>query len=107
LQEGGLDSVVALGPTAPKEFENAISSGEAVAPFVAATGGGILRLEDGTPDIRQVRPGRVAAGRGWIGITPRDAYVVADIRLRPIGSALWFLLIAAALSLLAWRREGR
>ena len=34
----------------------------------------IVRIEDGLPDLREVREGRPAAGRGWIGITPREAY---------------------------------
>ena len=107
LKEGDIDAVVALGPAAPKEFENAISTAELAGPFVAGTAGGVLRLQEGVPDIRLVRQGRVATGRGWIGLTPRGAYVTADIRLQPLASALLFLLLATGLILLAWRREGR
>ena len=74
---------------------------------MAGTAGGVLRLQEGVPDIRLVRQGRVATGRGWIGLTPRGAYVTADIRLQPLASALLFLLLATGLILLAWRREGR
>ena len=107
LSEGELETVVALGPAAPKEFEDAISTGEVLAPYVAATRGGIHRLSDGVPDIRMVRTDRVASGRGWIGLANRNAYVTVDIRLRPLGSALLFLLLISTLMLLAWRREGR
>lgn len=107
LHEGETDTVIALGPAAPHEFENAISSADVLAPLVEASRGGSLRLEDGVPDIREVRAGRVAAGRGWIGITPRGAYVTTGIRLLPLGPALVFLLLASALMLMAWRREGR
>ena len=107
LSEGALSTVVALGPAAPKEFEDAISTSEILAPFAAATKGGVYRLTDGIPDIRLVRAGRVASGRGWIGLTPRDAFVATDIRLQSLGSALIFLLLASVLMLLAWRREGR
>ncbi len=107
LREADLETVVALGPAAPKEFEDAISTPGILAPFAAATNGAVTRLSEGVPDIRLVREGRVAAGRGWIGLTPRAAYVTTDIRLRPLGSALLFLLAASLLMLMAWRREGK
>lgn len=71
------------------------------------TRGGIDRLENGVPDIRQVREGRTAAGRGWIGITPRAAYLTADVMITPLAPAWLFLLIAAMLSVGAWLWEGR
>ncbi len=107
LAEGDQTAVVALGPAAPREFEQTIASGEALAPAVEATGGGILRLEEGVPDIRRVSEGRNAAGRGWVGITPREAYVTADVQVSPLLPAWLFLLIAASLTLAAWLREGR
>ena len=69
--------------------------------------GGILRLADGAPDIRAVREGRVAAGRGWIGITPRNAFVTRDVSIAPLLPAWAWLLIASVLTLAAWLREGR
>ena len=107
LREGERETVVALGPSAPREFEETIASGAKLAPVVAATRGGVLALEAGLPRLRQVREGRVAAGRGWIGITPRGAYVTADITITPLAPAWAFLLLAAALSLGGWLREGR
>lgn len=107
LREGDLETVIALGPAAPREFENAIADAAPLTPLAEATGGSVRRLSDGVPDIRLVREGRVASGRGWIGLTPRQAFVTTDIRLRPLAPALWFLLLAAGLMLLAWRREGR
>lgn len=107
LSDGTLDTVVALGPAAPREFEQTIASGDALAPVVAATRGGEKVLENGIPDIRQVRAGRVAAGRGWIGITPRAAYLTADVTITPLAPAWLFLLVAAFLSIGAWLREGR
>lgn len=107
LREADLETVVALGPAAPKEFEDAISTGEILAPYVAASRGGIHRLSGGVPDIRMVRAGRIASGRGWIGLADRNAYVTVDIRLQPLGSAMLFLLLISTLMLLAWRREGR
>ncbi len=107
LSDGDMQAVVALGPTAPREFEQTIASDDLLAPAVAATGGGTLRLEDGLPDVRRVGMGRVAAGRGWIGITAREAYLTADLRIAPLLPAWAFLLLASLLAVAAWLREGR
>ncbi|SPH16678.1 hypothetical protein DEA8626_00189 [Defluviimonas aquaemixtae] len=107
MTDGELDRVMALGPAAPREFENAIASSDAVGAVAEPTGGGALRLEDGLPDIRAVREGRPAIGRGWIGITPRNAYKTLDIRIVPLMPAWLFVLLATALVLTAWLREGR
>ncbi len=64
-------------------------------------------LEDGSPDLRQVRAGRQAAGRGWIGWTPREAYLTADVRILSLVPAWLFLLLAAGFATWAWLREGR
>ncbi|MCA3438938.1 MAG: hypothetical protein INF50_01130 [Rhodobacter sp.] len=107
LVQGDLTAVVAVGPSAPREFEEPLASGSVLAPVVEAGRGGILRLADDTPDIRTVREGRVAAGRGWIGITPRNASVTRDVSIAPLLPAWAWLLIASVLTLAAWLREGR
>jgi hypothetical protein len=107
LTDGDLETVIALGPAAPREFENPIATDAILAPWSGATGGATARLEDGDPAIRLVREGRVAAGRGWVGLVRRDAHVTTGITLRPLAPALWLLLAASLLMLWAWRREGR
>ena len=107
LAQGDLERVIALGPSAPKEFEETIASGDKLAEAVAATNGGILRLEEGAPDIRRVAEGRVASGRGWIGITPREAYVTKDIRVGALLPSWLWLVLAAMLAIGAWLIEGR
>jgi hypothetical protein len=107
LSDGELETVIALGPSAPREFEETIASGDKLAAVVGATRGGIVALHEGMPDIRTVREGRSAAGRGWIGITPRGAYLTADVTITPLAPAWVFLLLAALLSVGAWLREGR
>ncbi|WP_210528935.1 hypothetical protein [Rubellimicrobium arenae] len=107
LTDGDKSAVIALGPSAPREFEQTIATGDVLAPAVEPTNGGILRIEDGLPSLRDVREGRPASGRGWIGITPREAYVTADISIAPILPAWAFLLLSALLILGAWVREGR
>ena len=107
LRQGDLARVVAVGPSAPREFEATIASGAGLTPLVTATKGGILSLEAGIPDIRQVREGRPAAGRGWIGITPRGAYVTGDIQISALLPAWLWLMLAAVTAIAAWAVEGR
>ena len=56
---------------------------------------------------RLARAGRPAAGRGWIGITPRGAYRTADVSTTSLIPAWLGLMVAALLILGAWLREGR
>ncbi|MBV2359595.1 glutamine amidotransferase [Thalassococcus sp. CAU 1522] len=107
LADDAMSAVVGLGPSAPREFEQTIASGEALEPLIDSLRGGIPRLEDGVPAIRAVSEGRPAAGRGWIGITPREAFETVDVRQTPLLPAWLTLLLASAMILAAWLREGR
>ena len=107
LKEGDQESVVALGPAAPREFEETLATAELLQPNVDATRGGVFQVASDVPDIRRVREGRVAAGRGWLGITPREAYLTADIRISPLLPAWAMLLLASLFAVGAWLWEGR
>jgi len=107
LTSGDRSAVIGLGPAAPLEFEQTIATGEALAPLIDGTGGGIRAIEDGIPAIREVREGRPAAGRGWLGITPRGAYVTQSVTQTPLLPAWLVLALIAALVTGAWLREGR
>ncbi|MBY6121220.1 glutamine amidotransferase [Mameliella alba] len=107
LEENALSAVVGLGPSAPREFVQTIASGAALAPIIDEMRGGVMRLEEGLPSIREVRAGRPAAGRGWIGLTPREAYETLDVRQTPLAPEWLVLLLAAGLIVGAWIREGR
>jgi hypothetical protein len=107
LTDGTEDAVIALGPSAPREFEETIASAEALSPLIDSSLGGVHEISEGEIDIRTVREGRPATGRGWIGITPRGAFRTADISITPILPAWAFLLLASLLMVGAWLREGR
>ncbi|MDX8351593.1 hypothetical protein [Cognatiyoonia sp. IB215182] len=107
LDDGEQTAVIALGPAAPREFEQTIASGDLLDPLVTGTGGGIKLVSDGDVSIRAVREGRPANGRGWIGITPRGAFQTADVSINPLLPAWVFLLLASLLMVGAWLREGR
>ena len=107
LAEGDQTAVVGLGPASPREFEQTIATGDVLAPSIETRRGGVLALADGIPSIREVREGRPAAGRGWIGITPREAFETLDVSKTPLLPAWLVLLLASALIVGAWLREGR
>ena len=107
LDNGEQSAVIGLGPAAPREFVETIASADAMQPLISALRGGVARLEDGLPRLRDVRIGRPAAGRGWLGLTPRGAYETRDIRQTPILPGWLVLILTAALLTAAWLREGR
>lgn len=107
LRDDAHETVIGLGPAAPREFEKTIATAEFLGPLVDKTRGGVARLEDRLPTIRTVREGRPAAGRGWLGITPRAAYETLSVRQTALLPAWLVLFLASMLILAAWLREGR
>ncbi|MGB5865254.1 MAG: hypothetical protein WBG95_13255 [Sulfitobacter sp.] len=107
LENGDQVSVIGLGPAAPREFIETIADAGVLEPVMVAMRGGETRLEEGLPRIRNVSAGRPAAGRGWIGFTPREAYETRDVRQTPILPGWLVLLLSAGLITAAWLREGR
>ena len=107
LSNGDETSVVGLGPSVPREFVETVASSDSLAPLISSHRGGIAKLDAGIPSLRQVRTDRPAAGNGWLGLTPKNAYRtigIAQVRLFPE----WFvLMLASSLILAAWLREGR
>ena len=99
LADGDMRRVLALGPAAPREFEETVADAPLLARLVEASGGSVQRLSDGVPDLRQTRAGRAASGDGlggpWIGVTPHNAATVTGLDRRPLLPAwAWLALIA-------------
>ncbi len=107
LSEGDQQAVIGLGPAAPREFEDTIATPALFEPVIAPMRGGTFRIEDGLPSIRNVRAGRPAAGRGWIGLTPRGAYETRDVTQTPLLPGWLILLVASGFIIGGWLREGR
>ncbi|UWQ91772.1 hypothetical protein K3727_02905 [Rhodobacteraceae bacterium M382] len=108
LDQDGQSAVIGLGPAAPREFEETIATSSMMAPAVSLHRGGAVTLEDTPrPRLRSVRLGRPAAGRGWIGLTPRNAYETRNIRQTNLLPAWLVLLLMSGFILLGWLREGR
>ncbi|MCA2014110.1 hypothetical protein LCM17_21650 [Cereibacter sphaeroides] len=107
LRSDDLDTVAVLGTANPREYERVVADGSAMQPVLDATRGGMVAIAAGMPGLRAVEAGRQAYGRGWLGITPREAYVTTDLRLSPFLPAWAWLLLGAGLILLGWIREAR
>jgi hypothetical protein len=107
VSDGAHRAFAASGDLNPIELADLRSTGERLRPIVEASGGGIVRLSAGVPDVRQVRPGRDPSGRGWIGLRANADYVVTGVNQAPLLPALVVLLLGLGATMLAWRREGR
>ena len=107
LHSGDLDTIAVLGTANPREYQQVTADAAALSGLIAATRGGVALLSDGLPALRSVDPGRAAAGRGWLGVTPRGAYVTTDLRLTPFLPVWLWLLLGTGLMLAAWLREAR
>jgi hypothetical protein len=107
LASEGQSSVVGLGPTSPKEFENTIATAEPLKPLITKTRGGVRAMTDALPGFRNIRPGRPAAGRNWLGLTPRNAFETNDITQVVLLPHWMVLLLILGLITAGWLREGR
>lgn len=108
MKDGTLTAVAAAGPLNPKELSDVRATENLLKPVVTATRGGIKWIKrDGIPDIRRTRPGRNAAGDGWLGMQANESFAVSSTRQTPLfHPAIALLLIIGGL-LAGWRREGR
>ena len=107
LRSNDLEAVTVLGTANPREFERVVADAAPLMPLIDATLGAIAPVVSGLPGIRLVETGRQAYGRGWLGVTPRSAYVTTDLRLTPIMPAWVWLLLGVGLFVGAWLREAR
>ncbi|MGQ0662520.1 MAG: hypothetical protein ACT4P2_02830 [Pseudomonadota bacterium] len=112
LSDGLRSTIAVVGALNPIELADVRTTEDALKPAVAATGGQILWLADGAPELRRVRPGREAggrdpSGRGWIGFRANGDYVVTGVTQFPLLPGLMLFVLALGALVLAWRREGR
>ena len=105
--DGERSALVAAGTASPLEFRDLRSTDEWLKPVVKATGGGMAWLGDGLPELRRTKPGRDAAGRGWIGLHRNQSSIVTGVSEVPLLPGLVVLLLAVAGLSAAWWREGR
>ena len=108
VSDGARTTLAAAGPVNPREFEDARSTAEVLAPLIEESGGTAVRLaEDELPLIRKVSASRDRHGRGWIGLVAKKDYVVTGVDQTPLLPAVVVLILILGASLIAWFREGR
>ena len=107
IKDGKNTTLAAVGKLNPLEFSDLRTTGDHFAALARATGGGIVWMQDGTPDIRRLRSGRVLAGANWLGVLDNRNYSVKSVREAPLLPGLVLLLLALGALMLAWRSEGR
>ncbi len=112
VTDGERVAIAAVGALNPVELADVRTTDSVVRVAANATGGQVLWLADGLPDLRRVRPGRDAGGKepgghGWIGLRSNGDYVVTGITQLPLLPGIALFLVALVTLVLAWRKEGR
>ena len=108
LSDGTHTAVTAVGALNPLEFADVGTTDERLAPLIRASGGkAVWLIDESTPNVRRVRPGRVASGRAWIGLIANESYFGTGVRQSSLLPPLAVLFLVLGTLLLAWRREGR
>ncbi len=109
--DGTLNALANVGPANPREFTEVTSTTEVLAPLANATGGGVVRVEDGSgihlPRIVPVRSSDTYHGDDWLGLRVREASVVRGIGVLPVFAGLIGLLLLVGSLAATWMREGR
>ena len=118
IEEGDRFAFAHVGAANPREFTDARSTPDVLAPLVGASGGRIARMADadGDPDVPRIVPirsGGTMSGSDWIGVRMTEANVLKGIVRIPLfggyaGPAAFLALLALLiLPGLTWFREGR
>ena len=107
-----LRALANVGPVNPREYREAISTGDKLQPLSDATRGSVRRVADGDGELSVPRvvpvSGRANAdGRDWIGLKTTDETVLRGVDRTPLFAG--FLGLAVLLMALSatWYREGR
>jgi hypothetical protein len=109
--DGTLTALANVGPANPREFTEVTSTTDTMAPLAAATGGDVVRVEDGSgvsvPRIVATRSTDTYHGDTWMGVRMREASVVRGIGVLPVFAGLIGLLLLVGSLAATWAREGR
>jgi hypothetical protein len=109
--DGTLNALANVGPANPREFTEVTSTSEVLAPLANATGGDVVRIEDGSgvhlPRVVGVRSSDSFKGDDWLGLRVRESSVVRGIGVLPVFAGLIGLLLLVGSLAATWMREGR
>ncbi|KAA0972045.1 hypothetical protein FPY71_02715 [Aureimonas fodinaquatilis] len=109
---GDLRALTTVGPANPREFQEAVSTTERLAPLAEATSGSVRRLVDAggnvsTPDIVPVAGRSSASGNDWIGLRSTDETALRGVNRTPLFAGFLGLAILLLALSSTWYREGR
>jgi len=114
IGDGTRTAIAAAGALNALEMADVRATDEKLKPVVSASGGGAVWMAEASlPELRLVRPERLAFGRtgltgaSWLGFRTNRDYVVTGIREVPLLPAILVLLLGLGALLWAWRREGK
>jgi hypothetical protein len=121
VEQGDKRAFAHVGAANPREFIDARSTPDKLAPLVAETGGRIARMSDGggaleLPRIVPVRSTVTTGGSDWIGVRMTEASVLKGVSRVPLFygfislfgiAGLFGLLALVGLPFATWLREGR
>jgi hypothetical protein len=109
--DGTLTALAMVGPANPREFTEVTSTLQVLSPLAEATGGDVVRIEDGRgvslPRVVATRSSDTFHGENWIGLRIREASVVRGIGVLPVFAGLIGLLLLVGALAATWAREGR
>jgi hypothetical protein len=95
-------------PISTVELADMRATAERLGPVAEATGGAVRWLADGgVPEFRRTAPGRVAAGRGWLGLRANGAFEVKGVLETPLLPPWLALTLLLATAAAMWWREGK
>jgi hypothetical protein len=112
VEQGDKRAFAHVGAANPREFIDARSTAEKLAPLAKETGGRIARIADAEgamtlPRIVPVRPGGVTSGKDWIGIRMTEASILKGVDRLPLFAGLLGLALLLGAFAATWYREGR
>lgn len=108
IQQGGLNTTVALPDANPLEDQDLRSTATKLSPLAGRSGGGVFWLgAGGTPAIRQVVEGHALHGSDWAGLPLHQAPLSTGSTSTAFLPGWLALVLILALMALGWWREGR
>ncbi|MCB8838282.1 hypothetical protein [Aurantimonas sp. VKM B-3413] len=109
---GELRALANVGPVNPREYREAISTPDKLAPIADATRGSVRRVADAAGEVTVPRivpvSGRANAdGRDWIGLKTTDETVLRGVDRTPLFAGFLGLAVLLLALSATWYREGR
>ena len=107
LSDGTLQAAAAIGNADTKEATEIQATTEKLAPIASTTGGALIWLENGLPNIAKAAPNKSMAGATWLNLRENNVYRVTAVREIPLFSTLLSLALLLIAASTMWLREGR